>query len=397
MNHNMDNIISPLVGEQELHHREAVLDLLEAVFGEVSGRCRRETYDWQFKENGIGAPSRMLIYWSEGRPAGTSGLFDTTLYVKGRPVPAAFFTDLAVSPACRGRGAGDRLTAAVQSAGQVVTIGLGTNPASNHIMRKRGFVEVDGVVPMFRLLRAERLLRRRLGESPPLSLVQACLHLGARADTIRWKLFRPIRRALSPGIRTVASAFSRSGSQGRESAGVARPFRSGYRAPVQVRSVQAFPPDVDRLMRAVPHFWNITFAPDHEALNRRYQAHPLHHYRLEVAWRGEEPAGVAAWRAFSESGDLVMGHLSMIYFIPGDEEVADALVLSGLDWLFQQGAYLVKALGCDPALVRALRRHLFIPRGDSPGLLFYTAEPELQQELRTPWLVHLGCSDLDVR
>ncbi len=390
-----DNVIVPLVGDLEVHHREEVLKFLEEVFGEQSGKCRRATYGWQFRDDGMGTNSRLLVYWHRGRAAGTAGLFDTTLHVDGVPHTAAFFTDLAVSPDCRGQGVGARLTEAVQVAGHEITIGLGTNTASNRIMKKQGFVEVGGLRPMFRLLRLEGFVRRRLERANGAGR-RAIFEVLRRADVARWQWLRPRRgRFDTDGGQESARAASTSEPGNRSMRDLL--VRGRFRAAVHVQPVERFPPELDRLMQAVPHFWPITIAPDHRALNRRYEAHPGHRYRLEVAFRGREPAGVAAWRVFPEPHSLTMGHLSMLYFLPGDREVADALIVSGLSWLHGQGAYMVKALGSEPRFVQCLRRHWFFPRGESPGLLFFAPDPQLRRRLEAPWLVHLGTSDLDIR
>ncbi len=393
MSPRLHDAIVPLTPDLEAEHGEAVLGLLASVFGEASAVGRRTTYPWQFHGDGIGTNSRFLVYWEDGRPAGTAGLFDTTLFVDGVPHRAAFFTDLATAPVCRGRGVGARLTRAARDAGQEVTIGLGTNPASNHIMRKEGFVEVRGVRPMFRLLRLEPHVRKRLA-SVRLGLPRRLLT--AMAPSFLEAAFWPLRwldQTRQPGEGQAGSGLP---ALGRWPGRV--PNLGGGRSPVRVEPVGAYPPELDRFMEAVPHFWPITLAPDHAAWNRRFRDHPTHHYHLEMAWRGTEPVGAAAWRVFSESPGLVMGHLSSLYYLPGEEDVADALIASGLRWLHERGAYLVKALASHPRVASRLRRHRFFARGESPGLLFHTARSDLAARLlRDPWLVHLSTSDLDVR
>lgn len=369
--------IAPLTSDMDPAVFEAVFSLFRDVFGPESEIRRRRTYEWEYEKGSVGQGSRLLVCWRNGRPVGTAGILPTTLYVDGTPYEGVFLCDLSASPDVRGEGIGGKLVEASQNAEGVITVGLGVSPSAWPVLLKKGFVEVRGVFPAFRIFDLEAFARRRLP-----SLVTSKKGALLRRLLSMTDLVYP---RLAPIILRVWTRAT-----------TGRPFFGQNQTPVHVRPVDGFPPEINTFTRALPQKWAITWAPDHVELNKKYVTHPYHGYRIEIAYRGTDIVGFATWRVLEEPFGLKMGNLTGLTVFPNDFDALDALVLSGLEWLRWQGTYAVRTLVSSPFYATALRRHLFFRHGGSPGLFYFTRDARLEARLNTHWLVHFGISDVDV-
>lgn len=357
------------------HALEAFFD---RVFGPGSGaaHARRAVWQYQGEARALGAHLEVLRY--QGQPIGTLGSLPERLFVQGERHESRFTADLGADPAWRNRGIGARLLRAFAQ-GSGVPVAFSVSPDAHAVLTRMGFEEVS-LQPLFRVLRTEGLLERRLKLE------------------LRDGRLGPMLRAASRLVDASESTWSPLVNRLYARRQHLPPWQapSAPRVRLEVRPITGFASTLDPLTEDIGQAWPLVFSPDARALSVRYDQHPFHRYQKWLLTRNGVPAGYAVWRVFQEADGLLMATLMTLQVAMADPRGTQLLLRTGLDALRREGVFAVRALGSHPFLHQALLRERFFPHGSSPGLLFLPRNDAERSWRDLPWWIGFGTSDAEV-
>lgn len=248
--------------------REALLDLLAAIWGRDFRDLMARLWEWKYERNPLNPPGghNSMVLTHQGRPVGFLGMLSANVQVGRTVVPIAWGSELAVHPAHRGQG--------------------------YRVIRNIG---AD----------AEKMIA---GTARTRDL--AGLPLGFGAFDITRMISHKI--VLQPD-RFLAARF-RSRALGRLGAGplaatiyLARAFRRGPRAAdVDVAEIAHFGPQFDELWDRVRAGYELIAVRDSRFLNWRFRECPTRAYTVLAARRGDLLVGYIVVR-IEEGGALRRG------------------------------------------------------------------------------------------
>jgi hypothetical protein len=361
-------------GKQSDH--EAVVAFVRKAYGQTADQ-HLETMDWEFfrnpflKEDAIG-----MRFAFEGKEiVGKTSSIPVMLKYGERTEWGTWSCELNVLPSQRGKKLGFKLQK-TDAEHYPFFISARMAPATWYIQSK------VGCLPSVRVWTYVKIARFTGG---------AVYHYLMMRTATRPRLNRLVRFARKLGIHAVAAAM----------ANVFALFRNGLRgAPpvpedLQIREVERFGEEVDRLWEQVKHRYTAIVKRDRVYLNWRYAEHPVLGYRCFLITRNGETKGYFVLRKHDPQ-ELKAGYIVDFLTARGDDETLDAILRHAVRHFGNE----VAVIQCETSLAeveRRLRRHGFL-RSGSLQTTYYARDPEVMKELGrslSDWYLTRGDQDMD--
>jgi GNAT superfamily N-acetyltransferase len=368
-----------MVRQAQTTDRSAIAEFLTSAYGEKAPYKVERRWAWQFLRNPFydTTDGRMPIWVAvDGeRVVGQIAVQAGGLQIAERQVEAGWIVDVMILSDYRGGGIGHRLHAgAAEHVPVLVTLTMA--PATRRIAERAGAITLGPVQQFSRWMRldADTVRRYVLLRTANRPRWHAAARLACRAGG--HALFA---MAVNPLLR-LRDAFRR-----------AR-LRPGA---TEIREVDAFGEDVDRLWERTRFDYPVIFTRDSRFLNWRFVDAPDLRYRRFTAHRDGETVGYVVLRR-SEDVELRQGVIVDVYAARDDSATIEELVRHSVRFFGND----VATIECATSLseyAAAFRRHGFmVTRTERPTCV--VADPELRsrlEALKDGWFLSKGDHDWD--
>jgi hypothetical protein len=171
--------------------------------------------------------------------------------------------------------------------------------------------------------------------------------------------------------------------------------RQSVPSDLQIREVERFGEEVDRLWEKVQHQYTAIVKRDQVYLNWRFAEHPQLEYRCFLVTRNGEAKGYFVLRKHDPQ-ELSVGYVVDFLTARGDDETLDAI----FQYSVQHFGGEVAVVQCEasiPEVIGRLPRHGFL-RFRSLQTTYYAKDPEYMKELGghlSDWYLTRGDQDMD--
>jgi hypothetical protein len=345
----------PVIERLRSEDRDAAAALYRRVFGTDAAEANRLRWDWQYRRNPNAPDSQPPIWVAREGPSiiGQHATMPVRLWIQGRPVDAAWGTDVMVAPERQRQGLGvlffgtwDRHVGAA--------LGIGLSPASRHLFEKLRWPLVGPVPSLVKPL-TRRAVRR--AEWP---------------DTLN----RVVSAVTLPYVRRVA----------RE-----RPLHD------EIRLTRRFDDRFTAFWQRVAPGFDLAVERDAAYLQWKFIAPPHVRYSVAVLERGGDVAGYVVYRHTREPRGRVT--LLVDFLVSPDDRQGLETLLSWVDReAIAADSDKVRCYCLHAGFRKVLRRWGYFRRRSSLDLVVKVNALPVQESFyqnTRRWHVTLGDSDLD--
>ena len=270
-----------IVRQATIADRDAIAEFIKIAYGSRSRFIVPDRWDWQYRDHPLIDQSQQnLNIWiaiKDDKVVGQICGWPVDLKVKDVTHRALWGCDLMVLPVCRGEGIAGRLARGlIDHCG--LFIGIMQTPVARHIYEKMGCVDLEPVPVHGRLCRFDRgfvheVVSRRLATRPRLQKLAA---IAGRYLLLDW--FVALAGNVALRLRDL---FQR---------------RAKPRDRTEVREVDCFGEDIDRLWNATKDQFEVIGHRDRQFANWRFTANKQINYRKYIAVRDGETTGYLVLR-----------------------------------------------------------------------------------------------------
>jgi GNAT superfamily N-acetyltransferase len=372
--------VALVVRQARVSDRPAIADFLVEAYGAKAPYKGERRWTWQFSANPFSnASDGLATVWialDGGRVVGQIGVQAGALQVEDRSEDAGWIVDVMILAGYRGRGLGHRLhEGAAQAVDALVTLTMA--PATRRIAERADCITLGRVRQLSRWVRLDhdtvrRYLLLRTTNHPR-------FHALARFACGALLLHRVLPAIVNPLLRlrdSVTRSHSRPG-------------------PTQVREVDAFGEDFDRLWERTRRDFPVIFSRDSRFLNWRFVDCPGLTYRRFTAHRGGDTVGYVVLRS-AEPVELRQGMIVDLYAARHDAATIEDLVRHSVSF-FGRDVATIECATSIPEFEAVFRRHGFFPtRTERPTCV--CRDPALRsrlEQLKDSWFFSKGDHDWD--
>jgi GNAT superfamily N-acetyltransferase len=369
-----------VVRQAQTSDRSAIADFLTAAYGEKAPYKVERRWAWQFLRNPFYDTSEGLapvwVALDGDRVVGQIAVQAGGLRVEDRQLEAGWIVDVMILPDYRGGGIGHRLhEGAAETVPVLVTLTMA--PATRRIAERAGCITLGRVQQFSRWMRLDpdtvrRYVLLRTTNHPRFHALARFACGGLRFHQLLPLVVNPLLR-LRDSMR-----------RSRSSPGAA-----------EIRELDAFGGDVDRLWERTRHDFPVIFSRDSRFLNWRFVDAPDLRYRRFAALRDGETVGYVVLRR-SEAVELRQGVIVDLYAARDDAATIDDLVRHSVRFFGNDVATIECATSIREYAAAFRRQGFIVTRTERPTCV--VADSDLRsrlEQMKDRWFFSKADHDWD--